>query len=310
MSPNDLTTRESYKQCSNFLYFALLKFSLDVMITKTSCPSLNQRFLTFVQIFLLCLLVRGPVVAQSSLTVTFTTEGSCANMPISFYPAVTPAADSLQWDFGDGRTANSWNANHTYTSAGSFTVKVTAHLNGSTTTASQNITLTPFDVKLTLAADTTGCFCEFFDTFSCDPLAVSANVEGGNPIYQWYSPFGLMPGRTTPTMFPDSAGYYYLVATQGACSTYAGVNVSIHDSQNRQPNAWRFGHQGAIDFAYGTAWTNFGDVDSPEGSATIADGTGRVLFSTDGQKIYNVDRNDITPAPLPPGLGGDSGSTQ
>lgn len=272
---------------------------------------IRQRVSTFYRIILLLLFIVGQGKAQTPFAVSFTAHGSCANTPVSFFPTVSPPADSLRWDFGDGHTASSWNPYHTYTTSGAFTVTVTAYRNSSMATFSETVNLTPFNVKLTLPADTTGCHCEFFDQPGCDRLSITAKATEGNQTYQWYSPHGLMPGWTTPTMFPDSAGYYYLVATQGSCAAYAGVNVKIESNPDRQTSVWYFGHQAAFDFAYYDTWLlPPGPVDTPEGSASIADGTGRLLIATDGQRIYNVNGDDITPEPVSPGLGGESGSTQ
>src|SRR5690606_8701930 len=65
-------------------------------------------------------------------TVDFISEGTCAYTPVSFYPTVDPAADSLVWSFGDGQFANDWSPVHTYEQAGTFNVEVYAFLNGDT----------------------------------------------------------------------------------------------------------------------------------------------------------------------------------
>ncbi len=94
------------------------------------------------------------------LDVTFTTEGTCANAPTAFFPTVTPGADSLRWDFGDGSGSSDWSPVYTYTAGGSFNVSVIAFLNGQTDTTAQAITITDFDTEISLVQDTTACSCE------------------------------------------------------------------------------------------------------------------------------------------------------
>lgn len=62
------------------------------------------------------------------LTVKFT-----ANVPSDVY--------SCEWSFGDGKTGYGENVNHTYTSAGTYYVKMTATNSGGTKTYSESITV-------------------------------------------------------------------------------------------------------------------------------------------------------------------------
>jgi hypothetical protein len=77
-----------------------------------------------------------------NIIVTFIPDGFCANAPTAFFPTVIPGADSLQWNFGDGSGSSDWSPVYTYTAGGSYTVSVTAFLNGQIATSSQPITIT------------------------------------------------------------------------------------------------------------------------------------------------------------------------
>ncbi len=266
------------------------------------------------------------------LTLTFTTEGTCANAPVSFYPTVTPAADSLRWDFGDGNGATAWSPVHTYTDGGSYTVTATAFLKGDSAVATQTLNITQFDVQISLVQDTTACACELpinngkttvtgitCPTDTSDDMQIQAQVQGGSPQFQWFGPGGLLAGQTTATLRPDSAGYYYLVATQGACSVYAGVNVKEYDSLDQRANIWHFGQNAGIDFnglPNDPAVAVRGPLNTPQGTSVISDQNGQVIFSTDGQSIFIRDPLtpgqfvDITPSPNPPGLGGQNNAAQ
>ncbi|HEY0744100.1 MAG TPA: PKD domain-containing protein, partial [Chryseosolibacter sp.] len=266
------------------------------------------------------------------LNVTFTTEGTCANAPVSFYPTVTPAADSLRWDFGDGNGATAWSPVHTYDAGGAYTVRVAAYLKGDSAVATQVLNIQQFDVQISVVQDTTACACELpvnngkttetgitCPTDTSDDMQIEAQVQGGSPTFQWFGPGGLLPGQNTATLRPDSAGYYYLVATVGACSAYAGVNVKEYDSLDQRANIWHFGQNAGIDFnglPDDPAVAVRGPLNTPEGTSVISDRNGQVIFSTDGQSIFIRDPLDptqfvdITPAPNPPGLGGQNTSSQ
>ena len=251
------------------------------------------------------------------LTVSFTSQGTCANSPISFYPTVNPGADSLVWNFGDGGGATAWSPVYTYTAAGAYNVRVTAFLNGDSANFTLPLNITQFDLQLSLVQDTTACICEYKPPVgtSCNggPFQVTVQAQGGSPTFQWFGPPGAMAGQTSATLTPDSAGYYYVVATLGGCSAYAGVNIKTYDSLDQRANIWYFGQNAGIDFnglPDNPAVPISGPLNTPEGTSVISDRNGQVIFSTDGMRIYDKADVDITPAPVPPGLGGDPESTQ
>jgi large repetitive protein len=241
---------------------------------------------------------------------------ACANTPVTFYPTVTPAADSLVWDFGDGTGGVGWSPVHTYTDAtGSpFTVSVTAFLNGESISTTTTATISQFNLQLSLVSDTTACICEYKPPVgsSCNggPFQVTVSAQNeSSTSYQWFGPSGLLAGQTSTTLTPDSAGYYYVVATEGLCSTHAGVNIKTYDSLDQRANIWYFGQNAGIDFnalPEGPAVAISNPVmDTPEGTSTISDRNGQVIFFTDGDKVWDRLFNEVGS-----GIGGDNGSTQ
>lgn len=256
--------------------------------------------------------------ANNNMVVSFTTQGRCANSPISFFPTVAPAADSLVWSFGDGQGSSDWSPIHTYQNGGSFNVTVTAFLNGQTATGTGSINLTNFTLQLTLPQDTTACRCEFPAPIggSCTLFSVKVKTSGGTPPLN----FVWSNGDTGETLTPDESGYYYVVVTDASgCSTYAGVNVREYDATERRANIWYFGQNAGIDFNEQPPVPISGPLNTPEGCSVISDRNGEVIFSTDGVRVYN--KNDIeitttlvggvpTPIIIPPGIGGEQGSTQ
>jgi hypothetical protein len=249
-----------------------------------------------------------------NLTVSFVTDGTCSASPVTFYPLVTPAADSLVWDFGDGGGSNQWSPIYTYQSGGAFDVTVIAFLNGDTASATQTINLTQFDLQLTLVQDTTACECELpvnngvppCPNNTTDDFSVTVQTQGGSPTsFTWSN------GDTGPTLTPDSAGYYYVVVTDATgCTAYAGVNIREYGATDQRANIWYFGQNAGIDFNNPPGVRAItGPINTQEGVSVISDRNGQVIFSTDGVHVYN--RNDVEiPIPIPPGIGGEQGSTQ
>src|SRR5690606_13312420 len=131
-----------------------------------------------------------------------------------------------------------------------------------------------------------------------------------SPQFQWYGPGGLLLGQTTATLRPDSAGYYWVVATDGTCEAYAGVNIKEYDSLDQRANIWYFGNGAGIDFnplPDDPPVAIDGPLNTPEGTSVISDRNGQVIFSTDGSIVYDRLNQVISP---PEGIGGNNTSTQ
>lgn len=256
--------------------------------------------------------------ADVNLNVSFTSQGTCSNAPTTFFPTVTPDADSLVWDFGDGTFSNEWSPTYTYQNGGAYPVTVTAYLNGDSAQATVPLNITQFDLQISLTQDTTACSCELpfpkapNPPAPCSPqFTLTAQVNGGSPTStQWFGPSGLLAGQTTTTLTPDSAGYYYIkVGDASGCFAYAGVNIKEYGVQDQRANVWYFGNNSGIDFNPlpdnpPVAISN-PVMNAPEGTATISDRNGQVVIFTDGNTIWY---RDFTV--LATGIGGDPNSTQ
>ncbi|MCZ8069984.1 MAG: PKD domain-containing protein [Bacteroidota bacterium] len=244
-----------------------------------------------------------------TLTVSFTTSGTprCQNNPITFFPNVTPGADSLVWNFGDGSpSSRSWSPVHRFVqNQPSFNVQLTAFYQGQRVSATQPVTITPFDLRIQLVQDTTACRSEFpppRGTSSPTRFSVTVKVtQGTATTFNWSN------GQTGATLRPDSAGYYYVVVGNGTgCSTYAGVNVKEYGLNDRRSNIWYFGNKAGIDFNKQPAVAlNNSAMNAPAGCAIVCDRNGRTIFYTDGTNVY-----DKTNTLIDTGIGGDPTSTQ
>ncbi len=242
-----------------------------------------------------------------NIAVSFTSIGTCQNAPTTFFSTVTPAADSLIWDFGDGNGARGVSPIHTYEDAQTFNVTLTAYFQGQMQTAAQPVTINAFPLELQLVQDTTACRSEFpppRGTSTPQQFEVTATVSGGTPVSAIWS-----NGDTGLTLTPDSAGFYYLVITDASgCSAYAGVNVREYELMDQRANIWYFGNRAGIDFnplPGPPVALDDSAMDAPEGTSTISDRNGEVIFYTDGDKVY-----DKTHAEIATGIGGDPLSAQ
>lgn len=239
------------------------------------------------------------------LTVAFTSIGTCENAPTTFFPEVTPGADSLRWNFGDMNSSNGWSPIHTYEAAGAFNVTLTAFYRGQRRQATQTVTIDPFPLQLQLVQDTTACREEFpppRGSSSPTQFSVRVQVSGGTPTsYTWSN------GDLGETLTPDSAGYYYVVVTDASgCSAYAGVNVREYGLQDQTFNKWYFGDRAGIDFnLMPPAPLSESAMNAPEGCAIVCDRNGQQIFYTDGDIVYDKNHNIIAT-----GIGGDPASTQ
>jgi len=260
------------------------------------------------------------------LTLSFTTAGSCANSPTAFFPEVSPGADSLFWDFGDGSFARGWGPIHTYTAGGAYNARLFAFYGGQLDSAIQTVSINDFPLQIQMTTDTTACHCEFPPPISNAPgngktlFSVKATVQGGTPTSIVWS-----NGDTGDTIRPDSAGYYYVIITDASgCSGYAGVNVREYGAQDQIYNKWYFGNKAGIDFTPHVPSTPTDDcmpdptsatspplalnesaMIAPEGCAIVCDRNGETIFYTDGSTVY-----DQTHTVIDTNIGGNPASTQ
>jgi len=244
---------------------------------------------------------------NANITVAFTSIGTCQNAPTAFFSTVTPSADSLAWDFGDGNGSRGASPIHTYADAQTYNVTLRAFYRGQSQAVTQPVTITAFPLQLQLVQDTTACRSEFpppRGTSSPSQFQVTAQVSGGTPTSAIWS-----NGDSGLTLTPDSAGYYYLVVTDASgCTAYAGVNVREYGLQEQRANIWYFGNHAGIDFnplPNPPVPLNNSAMDAPEGTSTISDRNGKVIFYTDGDKVYNRLHAEIAT-----GIGGDPLSAQ
>jgi gliding motility-associated-like protein len=204
-----------------------------------------------------------------------------------------------RWDFGDAasgaaNTATTQKSAHLYQQPGLYTVTLTVtRPNRADTTVTDTVRINELPQPF-----------EFFegktDTTICPGTKLLLDPYQGQQApagvkYLWYP-----NGDTTRTLLADSSGCYSVdVINAGGCKTTARINVKVCTQVPQQSAKWYFGNNAGLDFKGGEPTPiDDGKLDTPEGTSSISDQRGKLLFYTDGVLIYDRDGN-LMPARPP-----------
>ncbi|QRR02961.1 PKD domain-containing protein [Dyadobacter sandarakinus] len=247
----------------------------------------NYRQIFYSVFFLLLLSAYGQVRAQ------FVVEGQCMQNPdcdadsTSFRDTLSTAT-AWQWSFGDGGTDSRRNPQHSYAAPGSYNVTLVRTLTGGTSqTVSRVVQIGELPPSFQQwKTDTTICPG---DTLILNPYPTGA-PDGAR--YVWYP-----KGDTTQTLKVDSSGCYSVeVILPNGCKIQDRVNVKIcMEPANQEGAKWYFGGNAGLDFSNNppTPITD-GKLNTPEGTSSIANSKGQLLFYSDGITIWNKN-GDVMP---------------
>ncbi len=253
------------------------------------------------------------------LNVDFTYAGTCASVPTTFLPRISPSPDSVIWNFGDGNGSMDLAPFHTYDAGQTYTVSLTAFLNGESATVSKPVNITQFEVTISGFPDADTVCAEDFAVQYTAEAGGGMNGGGATPTFRWSNqPFD----DATTTI--DSAGTYYVTATDATtgCVAYQSIRVVEYGAIESRAFIWYFGQHAGIDFNPIADFNNpgpprpipFGDpldynggnqMIAPEGCAIYCDANGNPLFYSDGVEMYDREGNLIAN-----NLGGDEDATQ
>jgi gliding motility-associated-like protein len=206
-------------------------------------------------------------------------DPGCKSDSTSFSDTLRTAT-AWQWTFGDGSAgANGRTVKHVYRQQGNYTVKLRRTVNGQIDSVSRVISIgqipPPFQQW---KPDTTICPGE---KLTLNPYPTGAP---GGAKYIWYP-----KGDTTQTLQVDSSGCYSVeVILPNGCSYEDRTNVKICLERTNQEGAkWFFGNNAGLDFSGGAprAITE-GQLNTPEGTSSISNSKGKLLFYTDGVRVY------------------------
>ncbi|MGK7396035.1 MAG: gliding motility-associated C-terminal domain-containing protein [Candidatus Cyclobacteriaceae bacterium M3_2C_046] len=237
-----------------------------------------------------------PAMELSDLDLDFTYIDSCQNNTTKFFPSVAddaePLPDRYRWFFGDGSPPSDEIApSHEYQNPGVYNVGLIAFRGGEADTVVKPVQIIQNDNEVDLGMDTVICIDEVLEL----------DAGAGGSSYVWST------GETGQTISVDTAGYYWVAVTYpNGCEVYDGIQVDEYGAQVSTANFWYFGNQAGIDFNQQPpeAVTD-GQMTAPEGTATISDRNGDLLFYTDGVTVWGRDHSVIGEQ-----IGGENNSTQ
>jgi gliding motility-associated-like protein len=133
----------------------------------------------------------------------FTSPSSvCANNGITFTNTSTPGPGNSTWYFGDGNTSTQSSPTHTYTTAGTYTVKLVVNSNGCSDSVTHQVVVNPGPSASFTATPLSGCV----------PLNVQfTNTSTGANSYQWTFGNGNTSIQTSPSTTYTTANQFYTV---------------------------------------------------------------------------------------------------
>ena len=181
-----------------------------------------------------------------------------------------------------------------FSSGGSIPVKMNYALNGQFFSFDSTITINQTDLMVQLQ-----------DTIICPgesvTLDATAQTMQGPPTYVWHDK------STSPMYTTDTAGVYWVVVEDAlGCKVYSSAEVTICGEQDMRSAVWYFGQNAGYNFNDPQRAIS-GPMQAPEGTSTISDQNGNVLFYTDGETVWNREGNVM---PNGTDIGGLPGSSQ
>ncbi|MDO1447629.1 PKD domain-containing protein [Rhodocytophaga aerolata] len=266
-------------------------------------------------IFLLLSLVHFQIQAQCVTPTTagpFCAGGNCdTDAPTFQYNGSTPPGTSVvyKWDFGDQNvttdtlTTTTNTATYAYQQPGSYTVTVKVFINGVeqpevcastpvTVNGINQFTIGPVDENLGPQEEE---FCIDADFPDLVP-EFQGGAEPANATYTWTGPGVTDATRNNRSISFTEEGCYSLTITDQTtgCTRTNKLDVRLYKPDPTQPPPpqdqarWIFGTNVEIRFTGGQPnVTNELPANAPQGSSSVLDSEGELLFYTDGTTVYN-----------------------
>ncbi|HEX9958153.1 MAG TPA: hypothetical protein VGA96_12890, partial [Fibrella sp.] len=221
-------------------------------------------------------------------------NANCGSDPVNFYD-VDPAADKAKtvWVIDGGAPQTGMVASTSFTSPGVKTISITRTI--STTAASTSVVsstaLPPTTFTVSVGTPPPSFQQWRSDTTICKGTELKIDpYPGGAPpgvTYLWFP-----TGETTPTLSTTASGCYSVEVTNAeGCSYQDRIQVSLCPEESGSPGSkWYFGTNAGLDFQGDSPQPlTDGKLQTIEGSSSITDTKGNVLFYSDGITVYDKD---------------------
>ncbi|MEZ0542268.1 gliding motility-associated C-terminal domain-containing protein [Fibrella arboris] len=239
------------------------------------------------------------IVGSLCTPVSATGNASCGNDPVNFYD-VDPSVDKTKtrWVIDGGSPQIGVVASASFTSPGVKTVTITRTI--STTAASTSVVsstvlpATSFTVSVgtppspfqNWRPDTTICKGTVL-TIDPYPNGAPSSPSSTSLTYLWFP-----KGETTQSISTTASGCYSVeVTNEAGCSYQDRIKVSLCPEESGSPGSkWYFGNNAGLDFSGDSPQPlTDGKLSTIEGSASITDTKGNILFYSDGITVYDKD---------------------
>ena len=265
--------------------------------------------------------------AKPEITVTIAAQSGdfCKKNPIQFFARIHPPTvlpTEYSWDFGPLGKSEQLAPIMTFEKAGPVTARLTVTINGEKITSNAlRKQIKDNDIQVSLK-DTTICKGEELELDATPKKGKGGGSGGGIGIggggsgsgggsYQYLWNTGEKTAKITVS---ESGNYWVVVTPSKGCPVYASARVKVYGDKSTTANIWYFGKGAGIDFNEEKdkdppprSIAKPHPMDAPEGTSTISDANGDVLFYAHGDIVWNRENK-----PMPNGteIGGEVGATQ
>lgn len=139
-------------------------------------------------------------VGALSANFNMSTNTGCTGQQVSFANTSLPGGGTSIWYYGDGTSDTANNTTHTYSSTGTYTVKLVVLFSNCSDTATKTLTIAQNPTAQFATNDTVGCSTPFSASFT--------NNSTGAASYTWSFGDGSTSTSTSPTHSYTSLGIY------------------------------------------------------------------------------------------------------
>ena len=214
--------------------------------------------------------IQQPLTFSNSTALIKAPATTCVNSPTIFSDGSTPAPSSIAWTFGDGTNANNLTPSKTYTTTGTYTVKMVNYYTSCADSTTQNITVINVPTPAFAATPTTSCKAPFTVAFADQTTPAAAS-------WSWNFGDGQTSTQQNPTHTYTTTGTFNVTLTvtgAGSCpgSTTKNAFISI------QPPAVSIG--GSLSACVNATGDN--SIISPAANVNAPDGVAHYAWSAPG----------------------------